>query len=463
MMKKILFVFCLLAASSLANAQKNYSSAAAKADLSFLYETLKAAHPSLYRYTSKEDMDNLFQLYSLRWDKDSVSQAELGEGLNHFTSALHCVHTSMSNTLPAQSKKNFDMIFLVADGKLYAQKIKELGNDTTRYRILTINDIQASTIVQRLISLRSGDGYGTAFAELTVARNFNTYFNALYKVPDLCSLEVQGPKGQQDIIVKRVEKVKSASNLYLWEQEEVVDTLVGGKLLKIKSDPSVRVLRLSKFDSKFKKFYQSNFAEMASDSVETLVIDLRDNGGGNIYHAYELLNYLIPTDISFYAYRRKGNISKHLTNKGQFQWLLGMTLYDVFPTGKRWSDSTNVKHYHYTFKAKKYNYQFKNIVVLVNGVTVSSSSLVAAYLEFYTKAKVIGEETGGTYVGNNGRAFPEVELPNSKAKLRLPLHYIQYFPGVKDEGRGVKVEFEVPRQLNKEAQRNLLLSYLKNL
>jgi C-terminal processing protease CtpA/Prc len=95
-------------------------------------------------------------------------------------------------------------------------------------------------------------------------------------------------------------------------------------------------------------------------------------------------------------------------------------------------------------------------------MTISSGSLVAAYLKYYNNAEVIGSESGGTYTGNNGRSFPEVLLPNSKINVRLPLFYINYFPGVPNYGRGVAVDAQINPLLDRKSQEQIIQNQLLN-
>ena len=165
-----------------------------------------------------------------------------------------------------------------------------------------------------------------------------------------------------------------------------------------------------------------------------------------------------------YTERRKAKLAPYLTHKGKAQWILGKVLYDVYPNGQRWTDKNGLKYYRYSYKTQNLSKYKPQIVVLTDGLTVSSGSLVAAYLKYYNNAQIVGTESGGTYTGNNGRSFPEIVLPNSKINVRLPLFYINYFPGVPNYGRGVPVD-EVVNQLldKKSAEQFIQNELLKNV
>jgi hypothetical protein len=469
-MKKSLSIILLSLVVSISAFSQKFSADQAKADLKFTYDALKAAHPSLYRYTKEEEYNWVFD-YIQRGIVDSISKSELAEKVNLLLSTARCVHTSASNAFTVNSKHFFNFNFVVNNGNLYARNIKELRlirdkdenslsnssvnniiTDTSLVKIVSINNIPSVEIISRMMMLKSGDGYSSTFNEAVISRNFNSFFNVLYKVPVICSIEYETKSGNKKIPVERTLKYTAKSIDYTWDNWSVSDSMHSAYLLKNKNYNSVNVLQIKSFKKNYKEFYQRIFARMEKDSVKKIVIDLRANSGGNIYHAFELLNYLIEQDLSMYAERKKNlKLSPFLKAKGYSQLYMSGFMYDVYPSGQRWSEG-GMKKYRYSFKSKKNKSYNPEVIVLIDGQSASSASLLAAYLKFLTKAKFIGNETGGTFMGNNGRAFPEILLPNSNIKLKIPLYRITYFPGVPDNGRGVIPDHFIDTRLGKKDQ-----------
>ena len=56
---------------------------------------------------------------------------------------------------------------------------------------------------------------------------------------------------------------------------------------------------------------------------------------------------------------------------------------------------------------------------------------------------LIGEETGGGYYGNNGVFIPEMVLPHTKLRVRLPLYRIVNNKSFPKNGSGVVPDVEV--------------------
>lgn len=458
-MKRIfLSIFALTLVCFNASAQK-LSKEQAKADFKFCFDALKVAHPSLYRYTKEDEFNNIYKFLESRI-ADSIYKEDLGEIVNTLVSTARCTHTSASNSMKAKSNLLFNFPVVIYRNKLYARGIKEYSTDTNLVRIVSINKVPAVEIVDRMLMLKTGDGYSQNFSEAIIAQNFNTFFNVLYKTPDVCSIVIETPIGQKELMVDRQKKYTAKYKDYDWDGANTLDTMTAAKLLKIKNIPNTRILRIKSFSKVNVNFYKNLFDGMQKDSVKQLVIDLRGNTGGNINHAFYLLTSIIDKDIYMYTERRKSKLAPYLSAKGKAQWILGKFLYDVLPNGQRWNGDNGLKYYRYSYKTKNLTKFNPHIVVITDGLTVSSASLVASYLKYYNNAEIIGVESGGAYTGNNGRSFPEVVLPNSKINIRLPLFYINYFPGVPNYGRGVAVDAFMNPILDRKTQEKFIQNEL---
>lgn len=460
-MKKIIFSAILFATITTHSFAQRLSKEQAKADLQFCYDALKVAHPSLYRYTKEEEYNTIYKFLDARI-QDSMAKEDLGELVNTLVSTARCAHTSASNAMKAKSNMLFNFPVVIYNHKLYARSIKENSLDTNLVRIISINKIPAIEIIDRMMMLKTGDGFNQNFAEAFLSQNFNTFYNVLYSTPDACAIVIATDKGTKELTVDRVKKYSSKYKDYEWDGSNTVDTMSGIRLLRLKNIPDTRVLRVKSFKRVNTTFYKNAFAAMKRDSVKQLVIDLRGNTGGNIDHAFYLLTNLIDKDIYMYTERRKAKVAPYLSWKGKAEWILGKILYDAYPKGQRWSDDNGLKYYRYSFKTIDTAHFNPHIVVITDGMTISSGSLVAAYLKYYNNAEVIGSESGGTYTGNNGRSFPEVLLPNSKINVRLPLFYINYFPGVPNYGRGVAVDAQINPLLDRKSQEQIIQNQLLN-
>jgi C-terminal processing protease CtpA/Prc len=185
------------------------------------------------------------------------------------------------------------------------------------------------------------------------------------------------------------------------------------------------VLKLSTFQNlKYKPYYKSLFSYLENNNTDTLFIDLRNNTGGNFYHAYHLLNYICNDTLALTFSRKTQQGSRYF--KG-FQ--KGIRLFYFFhrevSNGGKIEKRNGFKYSTNYFKPiVKHHFKGK-VVVLANGLSMSSSTIVAYYLKHKANATIIGEPGGGEF-GNCGGAFPKVKLPNTKMKINFPGYWMDY-------------------------------------
>ena len=95
-----------------------------------------------------------------------------------------------------------------------------------------------------------------------------------------------------------------------------------------------------------------------------------------------------------------------------------------------------------TYKPHRLSYKGK-IYVLTGGATFSATSMLLASLKGLPNVTIVGEETGGGNYGNNGVFIPDLVLPNSRLRIRLPLYRIINNHSFPNNGRGVTPDIEV--------------------
>src|SRR5688500_18794927 len=77
-----------------------------------------------------------------------------------------------------------------------------------------------------------------------------------------------------------------------------------------------------------------------------------------------------------------------------------------------------VRHY---FNPKRKNNVSVKTYILTIGNSFSASTLFASAIMEQEDVTVVGEETGGAAYGNTAWLIPDVTLPNTKMRFRLPL------------------------------------------
>ena len=95
-------------------------------------------------------------------------------------------------------------------------------------------------------------------------------------------------------------------------------------------------------------------------------------------------------------------------------------------------------------KPKKVNHYGGNLYVLTNGRTFSAAALFSNAVKGQPDVLLVGEETGGGWHGNDGILIPDITLPNTHVKVRLPLFRLVQWNHVPKNGSGIKPDIYIP-------------------
>ncbi len=96
----------------------------------------------------------------------------------------------------------------------------------------------------------------------------------------------------------------------------------------------------------------------------------------------------------------------------------------------------------HNFKPKKGNHYNGKVYILTGGNSFSATTLFVSAVIKQDNVTVIGEETGGGAYGNSAWLIPDVVLPETGIRFRLPLFKLVIDKNAPKNGRGVQPEVE---------------------
>jgi hypothetical protein len=174
-------------------------------------------------------------------------------------------------------------------------------------------------------------------------------------------------------------------------------------------------LKLSDFDGGRKEI-KYFFKEVSERGIDTILIDLRGNPGGNGNIGNLLLSYLIPNDIEYYLI---GNLKKSVY-EDYYERNAGLIISNQYRI------ENHQKKYFYKVKPIKKYHSNASIYLLIDKHTLSTATYVSSHLKYTCKANVIGEETAENEYQLGGGVIRTLVLPNTGLRIKFPSYAWEY-------------------------------------
>lgn len=420
-MKCILTIVIALLYPLVSSAQNKpfYSKQEVIEDLDATRNTLIASHYNLFAYTPKNMMQEAFERAKNSITTDSLSAREVYNVLQYYVSAANIGHTNIEFPVAfyiqyAQSGGSiFPLELAFEDEKVFVRK--NWSNNKTLSvgtQILSINDIPIFDILEELAPLVSAERNYFKLAKIE-AFSFPRYYWLRFGKVDSFKVRLLQNGHENEAMIKAVPVIDGFER----KREEVLNA--SPKLTFYEKIAYLNTGSFSGDEKKFQQFVDSAFVEIKKHDVDKLIIDFRNNSGGNDSYS----NYVIA------------HIADHPFNWiSSFKLKTSQVLKDYVranqdTTQTYWQEilaHKNGEVYDYHFEnnePKPENVRFKgDVFVLVNRQSHSQSTVAAAQVQDYKFATIVGEETG-EYPTLYASIFPYF-LPNTNFRLTISKGYM---------------------------------------
>ncbi len=442
---KLLFVL-FLNTSLLAQENTNELVAKLNEDLDFFQEVIEKTHPIIYKYVEKSELDSIF--LACRFDgTQELSNIALEKRVRHILSKIACVHTNIS-----KSRRNTDKVFplvFYAEGKdiFIIRDLDSLLDLSQPLKLLDINENSSETIVSKMLDYKSSDGYNTTlkYQLINSPKWFNIMYGFYFDADTIKNIRFVNANHDTLQITRKLKKLKSNKSV----SKNDYDSKYGDNVTVKYHNDSIAVLRIKSFSgspivgsmlntSRYKKALK----EIEQKKVKNLIVDLRDNTGGNAIAGYRFVARFINEKHRVNMQYHGGGIFKYAVVWSKLKLVLNVFFGHLFsgrvPTFREQRSYINVNPKDRIYTGKVY--------VLVNGLTLSTASNVASFFKHKSDAVVMGEETGGGENILNAYLFPKVQLPNSGIQIQIPQYRIDL--GLTTiEGSGVVPDIKIDSRL----------------
>ena len=443
------------------NPDKKYPRQELQHDYTLLRNILEKKHPSLYWYTPKDSMDYFFDK-GYKQIEDSMTELQFGwKIIAPLTHTIHCGHTSFSMSKGWNSFiKNKRIPSFPLYMKIWKDTMVVTANLNPKDSILKkgtlitgINGMRNQTMIQGIFDYLAEDGHADNVNYIRLSSNFPYFHRNVFGIYKNYSVQYFDSVGKQkkisvpvfipgsDSLHKKI-PIGNGIKLHKATRKERLENI---RSLEIDSADHLVILTLNSFSKgHLRNFFRQTFRTLKNSNLHNLAIDIRGNGGGEISNYVLLSKYIRNTP--FKVADTATSVAKSLHPyaryiKNGFINSLGLTFF----TGRKKDGRYHFGYWdRHTVKPKRKNHFSGNVYVLTNGLTFSASTLFCNSVKGQDNVKLVGEETGGGWYGNSGILIPDIILPNTKIKVRLPLFRLVQYHHISTKGSGVTPDIFVP-------------------
>lgn len=471
-LRRILIIFLALTTLSSATiSQKKpilLTKSQALEDLHWLRFSLEYVHPRLYKYDDKKTVDARFDSLE-RAIRNKISGLDFLALITKANAKVHCGHlyTIAQGDLSKEvsDKKVLPFYVKVINGKLYLLNDCSDFSIPTGSHILSINGKSGNDILNAILPGIPADGYiQTRKIKLLERYFFNTFqgFDLYYylfadrsntfKIDYLTF----GTNLKKTITLKGISsEERKEILLHRYNIDEEIWFKTPSPKFEINNKDNYAVLTVSrsfydkKLDPNFDSLLFSAFHSIKERKIENLILDLRNNEGGDEYQQMELMSYLYDKPFRLYQNIYLSHLDFRPLKPVIIERDTSALLFnndDQYM--RRINDNLWINNYEYSdnlqLKDPKPNVFKGKLYVLMNGTCFSSAADLISDLKKTTDAVFIGEESGGTFEGPTGGDDIVIQLPNSKIMVRIsPNLQIGYLYQKHPNGRGVLPTYSI--------------------
>jgi hypothetical protein len=336
--------------------------------------------------------------------------------------------------------------------------------------IIEINDTKIEEIIPELYKYYSTDGNNLTGKRIGLMTSFSKYYRLHFGLTKSFKVSYLNP------ITKKLETkvIESIGNKAYFENFNKIYSLPLDKFYfyNLKENQKYNYKQLDSITGilsvhtfilgnetaiehkKYQVFLDSIFSGIKAKKIKNLIVDIRNNGGGQ--DPNDLITYSYLTNRNFQENKeawisfKKIPLLKYIDHKVPsfirplFIAKFNNEFKEIFPqekNGKFYQDKNSNDHKVRTPNQNAFN---GHIYLLTSPKVASAGSLFAAMVAGNENTTTIGEETMGGYYGHNGHTPLSYKLPKSKIVITFSV---------------VNLEQDVPKKANQKYNRGIIPDY----
>jgi Peptidase family S41 len=360
-------------------------------DLAFLYSSLQNAHYNSYAYTTEEAFKNNYEAVKNSITKDSLTPLEATTLFQKVISALNNGHTEID--FPGASYGNyahsggtvFPLEIAFEDSKSLVRK-NFSGNPDIKIgsEIISINGLSMEAILQKIYPQVSAERQYFKNAKIEMY-SFPRYYWQVFGKQDTFKIEV---------LSNGIVKTYTLDAIPLIEGYEMKRNEVLNAKMELQFYETAAYLNPGNFGGdleRYQKFIDTSFTEIRKRQTKNLIIDLRNNAGGDNSFSDYLVSFIADKPFKWHSrftLKTSRFLKEHTrknsdTTKPYFKEILEHKNGEIY--------APEIAPYEPQEKSKRF---VGNVYVLVNRQSHSQSAVTAAQIQDYNFGTIVGEETG---------------------------------------------------------------------
>ncbi|MXV38814.1 peptidase [Flavobacteriaceae bacterium Ap0902] len=468
-----------------------------KKDLAVFKEIRQKVNSGLYKYRTKEQIDSIYN-----WAENEIENLTTYRDFYNLIVQLTDYEGSLHNDTSIPNKKwqnlrkeksgYFPLPIKWIEGKWIVNL--ENGKIPLGAEIISVNDIPITDLIFELGKYYTTDGINLTGKRLGIRAHFARYFRLNYGLKDNFKIiyKKHNADKSEEIVINSVSYAKyykrfNKRHSQPFDQIYYADLEPNQKYSFKQINSSSGILKVhsfgmgnitSKEHKKYAKFLDSVFTQIEKKNLKNLIVDVRQNGGGD--DPNDLITYSYLTQRKFQENKQAWISFKKIPllkyyNIGIPKFIRPLVvgkynreLQEIFPlekNGKYYQDENRDDHKIRLPNGKAFK---GKIYLLISPAVASAGSLFASMVAGNKNTTVIGEETMGGYYGHNGHTPLEYKLPKSKIVTKFSIVNLEQDVSEKANqyyNRGIIPDIEINQTYddflnNKDTQLNYILNLI---
>ncbi len=371
---------------------------------------------------------------------------------------IHCGHTTVAMSkaygkwIEGKRLPSFPLYVKVWNDTM-AVTASLIRNDSIFKRgtlLTSINGIRNHELIQTIFNYLPQDGYADNVNYIRMSANLPYFHRNIFGLSKTYAVTYLDDAVEKTtnvpLFVPKKDSSKSASTKRNREKRlPRAMRLKEFRSFEIDSSRQFATITLNTFSKgNLRHFFKTTFKTLRKQQISHLIIDVRSNGGGRVGLSTLLTKYLThqPFKVADSLYAKAKSLSPY-TKYIKDKMLNNIEL--AFITHKEADGNYHLRHLeNKLYQPKRQNHYNGKVYVLTNGPTFSAAALFCNAIKGQKNILLAGEETGGGWYGNDGIMIPDIILPNTGVRVRLPLFRLVQYKHIPEKGKGIMPDIYIP-------------------